>query len=554
MKHLFITLFLIISVTTLAQTAYPTGVTGCIARWNFTHTGAITSLPDVSGNGNNGSAVNLTSANAFRTVPSKAMLFNGSSSYSQVTHSSLLTPSNMTMIALVKLNGYNSNNCQFTQFLLKGYPHGSTGCYGIGVGDNTFDGSCSSYSPSNQQLESHYGTSSHSHAAGNYIQTGKWYFIATSFSTGTVKYYQVEMDSNAFATALPPIYTMTGVSGSIGSNTSDIAIGRTFNPPFPNWVNGSIDELVMFNRVLSDSEVHNVYHYLWGDIFISTTDTILCSTKNTFTVNYTPHNPDHFLSGNVFNVELSNAAGSFVSPVVIGSATSSTAGSILCTIPGGTPTGAGYKIRVTSTNRPIISRETISIQYSSSLYTPVVSIAATPVGPVVSKGTTVTFTATPVFGGAVPSYKWKKNNVIIAGATLSTYSAVAGVGFISGDSISVSMTSNLQCAFSDETHSNKIGYNVDETSIAGLNDFEFFVLQPNPNNGTFSIQGKVMTNKPVSAIIYSTLGQEIYSETIAPVKNNINHTIRLNDITHGMYFLHLRSGVSNKTIKFFVDR
>lgn len=54
-----------------------------------------------------------------------------------------------------------------------------------------------------------------------------------------------------------------------------------------------------------------------------------------------------FLGGNSFNVQLSDAAGSFASPTNIGSGTGTT---IACTIPAGTVAGNGYLVRVVSTN------------------------------------------------------------------------------------------------------------------------------------------------------------------------------------------------------------
>jgi hypothetical protein len=59
-----------------------------------------------------------------------------------------------------------------------------------------------------------------------------------------------------------------------------------------------------------------------------------------------------FLGGNIFNVQLSDAAGSFTSPTNIGSGTTAT---IACTIPAGTIAGSGYLVRVVSTNPVRIS-------------------------------------------------------------------------------------------------------------------------------------------------------------------------------------------------------
>ncbi len=63
-----------------------------------------------------------------------------------------------------------------------------------------------------------------------------------------------------------------------------------------------------------------------------------------------------FNSGNVFTAQLSNAAGSFVAPVTIGTLTSSSSGSlnISATIPAGAGAGAGYRIRIISSN-PVVT-------------------------------------------------------------------------------------------------------------------------------------------------------------------------------------------------------
>lgn len=58
---------------------------------------------------------------------------------------------------------------------------------------------------------------------------------------------------------------------------------------------------------------------------------------------------DQFSAGNVFTAQLSDAAGSFASPVGIGSVNATASGSISCAIPAGTPPGTGYRIRVIST-------------------------------------------------------------------------------------------------------------------------------------------------------------------------------------------------------------
>ncbi|MFN0187098.1 MAG: reprolysin-like metallopeptidase [Bacteroidia bacterium] len=54
-------------------------------------------------------------------------------------------------------------------------------------------------------------------------------------------------------------------------------------------------------------------------------------------------------AGNVYSAQLSNASGSFASPTIIGTLLSTSSnGTIACTIPGGSAAGAGYRIRVVS--------------------------------------------------------------------------------------------------------------------------------------------------------------------------------------------------------------
>ncbi|NDP22071.1 MAG: T9SS type A sorting domain-containing protein [Paludibacter sp.] len=56
----------------------------------------------------------------------------------------------------------------------------------------------------------------------------------------------------------------------------------------------------------------------------------------------------NFTSGNIFTAQLSNANGSFASPVTIGTLTSTTSGTISATIPGNSAAGTGYRIRIMS--------------------------------------------------------------------------------------------------------------------------------------------------------------------------------------------------------------
>ncbi|MFL5762802.1 MAG: gliding motility-associated C-terminal domain-containing protein [Bacteroidia bacterium] len=65
-----------------------------------------------------------------------------------------------------------------------------------------------------------------------------------------------------------------------------------------------------------------------------------------------------FTAGNVYTAQLSDAAGSFAAPVTLGTLVSTAnAGTIAGTIPCGTPTGSGYRIRVISSTPAIIGTD-----------------------------------------------------------------------------------------------------------------------------------------------------------------------------------------------------
>ncbi|MEI6124383.1 MAG: PCMD domain-containing protein [Bacteroidota bacterium] len=62
-------------------------------------------------------------------------------------------------------------------------------------------------------------------------------------------------------------------------------------------------------------------------------------------------------AGNTVTAQLSDASGSFASPITLGSVTSTTSSTISGTIPAGTPTGGAYRIRVVSSTYPITAAD-----------------------------------------------------------------------------------------------------------------------------------------------------------------------------------------------------
>ncbi|MBL7817715.1 MAG: T9SS type A sorting domain-containing protein [Saprospiraceae bacterium] len=84
--------------------------------------------------------------------------------------------------------------------------------------------------------------------------------------------------------------------------------------------------------------------------------------------------------------------------------------------------------------------------------TPSVEITASPDYNIIVN-TSVTFTAVPTYGGTMPTYIWKKNNVTIPNETGTTYTSST---LADGDKITVEMTSNAPCATPTTVTSNII--------------------------------------------------------------------------------------------------
>ncbi|MBI5218939.1 MAG: T9SS type A sorting domain-containing protein [Bacteroidia bacterium] len=118
-----------------------------------------------------------------------------------------------------------------------------------------------------------------------------------------------------------------------------------------------------------------------------------------------------FDSGNIFTAQLSDATGSFASPVDIGTLNGSNAGTIHATIPLITPAGTGYRIRIVSSS-PVVTGTTNSSNISVYQY----PVAEAGPNTAVCSGDTAHLLAG---GGTI--YQWSNgintasNNVVTAG-------------------------------------------------------------------------------------------------------------------------------------------
>ena len=125
-----------------------------------------------------------------------------------------------------------------------------------------------------------------------------------------------------------------------------------------------------------------------------------------FTVSFTIH--FSFNAGNVYTAQLSNASGSFASPVSLGTLIGTGAGTITCQIPANTPEGTGYKIRIIASDPASIGDATTSVFVVGNNPTAVLNANG---ATTFCQGDSV---ALQTNSGAGYQYGWYRNNILEA--------------------------------------------------------------------------------------------------------------------------------------------
>ena len=233
--------------TTIRDTIYDLE-DGLVAYYNFNGG----SLDDSSGY-NNDIAFN----NATKTVDrfghiNNAYLFDGANSYMRVPSSPSLNPDNITLFAIVKINGFNMNNCHSNQILGKGYPDYANGFYNLRFND--FSTSCISAPNINNEIFSgEYGDDNPQGSDAGvgtdtvFAKTGEWYYIVYTYDGITAKLYINGQLKNTLQKSVP-----------FTDNSNDLYIGRHEDPPYPYYFNGIIDEIRIYNRALPTGAVQQL--------------------------------------------------------------------------------------------------------------------------------------------------------------------------------------------------------------------------------------------------------------------------------------------------------
>lgn len=202
---------------------------------------------DVSGNNNNPVFNNATLVADRFGNPASAYAFNGTSSYMRIPNSpSLNTTNRMSISAWVKVTGFYQGTCHDNNILMKGISDQTNNIYLLRFSDNIFFNhtQCSVPIPdeTHQMFWGHYCTTPV--PPNQYLQRDVWYSVIWTY------------DGTTTATYVNCARTIQGTGSLTFTNTEDLYFGKTIIPNYPYWFNGVLDEVRIYDRVLTMDEIN----------------------------------------------------------------------------------------------------------------------------------------------------------------------------------------------------------------------------------------------------------------------------------------------------------
>jgi sugar lactone lactonase YvrE len=210
---------------------------------------------------------------------------------------------------------------------------------------------------------------------------------------------------------------------------------------------------------------------------------------------------------------------------------------------------AYYRNIVTCTASGIRDTTQTDVITVTPVVIPAVNIVST--GTTINNGQPVTFTASVTNGGANAAYQWQNNGVNIPGATSSTYTSTT---LADNNVITCVIHSNALCAAPDSASSNPILVHISSgvaSITGGSNDIQ---LYPNPNNGSFIIEGNIYGSREARIEVLDVVGQVVYSTTVAVQDGHVNKQMVLSGIANGTYLVHIKTDRGSSVIRFVMER
>lgn len=258
------------------------------------NTGLVLNLPfngntnDVSGNANHATNFGATLATGKAGIANTAYQFNGSTNYMKVFNSSTLgLNSAYTVTCKLKIDGWNTAPCHGNMIFFKGNtsPVAGNQHFDWVYAPNAYNGGCiSALDTLHQNLFPGTTTVGSPYSYTPYLQRFKWYCFAAVQKNDTLYNY------------IDGVMVYKTPNTGTGSNPYDIFIGRSNYPSYPYWLNATIDDIRVYNRSLSSSEVKgycgtcSVTPPPPPPLFCDTSGLILCMSMDGNTLDSTRYN------------------------------------------------------------------------------------------------------------------------------------------------------------------------------------------------------------------------------------------------------------------------
>ncbi len=217
---------------------------GLVAYYNFNGG----NLNDSSGNNNN----IILNSGAVKTADrfgraNNAYLFNGTSNFMQVHNSASLNPAGaVTLMAVVKMNGFYGGTCHGNQIFQKGTKDQNQGVYSLRVSDVSSDcyATVDTTKETARGFYGDYGSTASAYDLTRFIHTNIWMTLVMTFDGQESRFYIDGVLRNTIAGNA--VFT---------PNSSDLFIGRAESTEYPYWWNGVIDEIRIYKKGLCEGAV-----------------------------------------------------------------------------------------------------------------------------------------------------------------------------------------------------------------------------------------------------------------------------------------------------------